>query len=601
MVMHCKKVISIILSLIIICFIPLYASAESIEIVLDSETLPLYASAGPNVEELENYVDIDEFRAYLIEGLASCPASLDISKFKIPYTSTTLGVINRFIFNETPEIFQTNGRLGGSTSGGYLKTIKPSYRFTATEYAAMLPDFYEGAATLLRGIRGNNKLSDVEKALLLHDRLVVWCEYDYANYLTSSIPDESYSAYGVFAKKTAVCMGYALAYDYLLWQVGIDSYYCSSDVLFHAWNIVYVNDSSYHVDVTWDDPSWDKSGRVYHNNFLRSSTGMIETEHISDDGIVDYDTTPTDTTFDSYYWQNSTASFQLVDDDIYYIDNSAETLNKISDGVTTVCRSVSGLWRASSSNYWSGNFSYLAFDGKNLLFTLPTAVYKYDTKTGASTVVFNPSKAQSYYCIFGFKFDDCKLVCEVLNTPNYDENTKANYTQTQTHHVASDWIISSGPTLTATGLKHTECINCALKLEEATIPTISVTATNLSEIDYVKCLIFTDVFTCDSINDLVTASGSTSVSTADSASFLGTGTVIIVSNNGEDVSSLTIIVNGDLNGDSVCDVLDVQEAQRYSVNIKTPTENEIYAANGTVAESITLQTYQDMVNKALAV
>lgn len=596
-----KKVISIILSFIIICFIPLCASAESAEIVLDTESLPLYATAGPNVEELKNYVDIDEFRAYLIEGLASCPASLDISKFKIPYTSTTLGVINRFIFNETPEIFHTGNKLGGSVSGGYMKSITPTYRFTATEYAAMLPEFYKGANTLLRGIKGNNKLSDVEKALLLHDRLVVWCEYDISGYNNQTIPPESYSAYGVFAKKTAVCMGYALAYDYLLWQVGIDSYYCSSDNINHAWNIVYVNNSSYHVDVTWDDPIWDKSGRVYHNNFLRSSEGMVETNHISEDGIVDYDTSPNDTTFDSYYWHNSNAAFQLIDNEIYYIDSIAATLNKISNGVTTVCRSVSGTWKYSANEYWPLNYSFLASDGKNLLFSLPDAIYKYDTKTGESTVVFTPTLAQSYYGIFGFKFDDCKLICEVLNTPNYEKDTKANYTQTKVHHVASDWIISPGPTLTATGLKHTECINCALKLEEATIPTISVTATNLSEIDYIKCLVFTDVFTCDNINSLVTASGSTSVSVADSSPFLGTGAIVTVSNNGADVSTLTIIVNGDINGDSVCDALDVQEAQRYSTNNKTPTENEIYAANGTIADSITPQTYQNMVNKALAV
>lgn len=596
-----KRFISLVLSVIIICFIPLCASAESAEIELEVDILPVYATAGPNVEALKKYVNIDEFRAYLIEGLASCPASLDISKFKIPYTSTSLGEINRFIFNETPEIFHTSGSLGGSVSGGYMKTIKPSYRFTAAEYASMLPEFYKGANTLLRGIKGNNKLSDVEKALLLHDRLVVWCEYDISRYNDKTIPDESYSAYGVFAKKVAVCMGYALAYDYLLWQVGIDSYYCSSDVLNHAWNIVYVNNSTYHVDVTWDDPIWDKSGRVYHDNFLRSSAGIAETGHISEDGIVDYDTSPNDTTFDSYFWHNSNAAFQLIDNEIYYIDSTAATLNKISNGVTTVCRSVKGTWKSSSNGYWPSNYSFLASDGKNLLFSLPDAVYKYDTKTGVSTAVFTPTLAESYYGIFGFKFDDCKLVCEVLNTPNYDKDTTTTYKQTKVHHVASDWIISSGPTLTATGVKHTECINCALKIDEATIPAISVTAKASSEINYEKCIVFTDLFCSDSINDLLAASGATTLSLDKPSAFLGTGTTVSVLNNGNSVSSLTIIVNGDVNGDSVCDVLDAREAELYSNNIKTPDKNEIYAANGAVSESITSQTYQNLVNKALAV
>lgn len=318
-----KKALALLLTLIIVCFIPLSASAASVEIIIPSTYPKLYNSAGPTVEKLEKYVDIDEFREYLINGFASCPADLDISEFKIPYTNETFSAITSYIYYETPELFQISG-VGGSISGGKIKTLSPSYHFNAQQYGAMLTEFYNGANKLLKGIKGNANLSDVEKALLLHDRLALWCEYDYERLINGTMPDESYTAYGVFSQKTAVCMGYALAYDYLLLQVGIDSSYCSSDVLNHAWNIVYVNNSKYHVDVTWDDPVWDKSGQVYHNNFLRSTQGIKETNH----DATDYDTSPTDTTFDSYYWQSSEAAFQLVNNDIYYIDSREAMLKK---------------------------------------------------------------------------------------------------------------------------------------------------------------------------------------------------------------------------------------------------------------------------------
>ena len=590
-----KRALALILTLILICFIPLSASAESAEIILTPIYPKLHNSAGPTVDKLENYVDIDEFRSYLINGLASCPKNLDVSKFKIPYTNETFSAIGSYIYYETPELFHIAG-IGGSISGGYVKTISPSYRYTAQQYGAMLTEFYNGANKLLKGIKGNTKLSDVEKALLLHDRLALWCEYDYERLVNGTIPEDSYTAYGVFSKKTAVCMGYALAYDYLLLQVGIDSAYCSSDVLNHAWNIVYVNNSKYHVDVTWDDPVWDKSGQVYHDNFLRSTQGIKENHD-----ATDYDTSPTDTTFDTYYWQSSESAFQLVNGDIYYIDSQAAMLKKISNGVTTNCISVSGTWRYNGSSYWPGNYSRLDFDGKNLLFTLPNAVYKYDVENGTSSKVFTPSvPSGSYYSIFGFKYEDCKLVCELINTPNYDENTKKNNTTTQAYHVESDWITTKAPTPDSSGKKSKVCINCNTELEALTIPAINLVAKEKSVIDYGHSVIFTDIFTCKSISQLVTANGNCTIA-ADNTSALGSGTVATVFVDGEAVHTLTLIVNGDINGDSVCDVLDIAEAERFVTNKKTPELTEIYAANSGIAEAIDESTYQSLVNKALSI
>ncbi len=592
-----KKLIALLLALIIVCLIPLSASAQSTEIIIPTNYLTLYESAGPNVEVLDSYVDIDEFRTYLINGFSTCPQSLDISKFKIPYTNASFNAISSYVYYETPETFHIVG-MGGSTSGGYIKTLAPSYRFTASDYKTMMSDFYKGANTLLKGIKGNNSLSDVEKALLLHDRLAVWCEYDYANLQAQTLPEASYTAYGVFAKKTAVCMGYALAYDYLLLQVGIDSYYCNSNSLNHAWNVVYVNNSKYHVDVTWDDPVWDKTGQVKHTNFLRSTAGIKATGH----NATDFNTAPTDTTFDNYYWQTSETAFQLVNNDIYYIDNSAATLNKISNGVTTTCRSVNAKWMAGAYSYWSGNYSRLACDGQKLLFSLPDAVYEYDTETGVSTKVYAPSTTSgSYYSIYGFKFDDCKLVCEFLDTPNYDGNTKKNYTVTQVHHVESDWIVTKAPTPNTTGARQKTCINCDEIIENETIPAIAVSAKTNSSIDYTNCLIFTDNFTCSDVNNLVAASGTTTVSVESAEALYGSGTVVTVFVDGKAVHELTIIVNGDVNGDSVCDVLDVFEAERCATGKKAPDTIEIYAANSAIAEDIDEAAYQNLVNKALSI
>lgn len=551
-------------------------------------------SAGPNVEELEKTVDIDEFREHLINSFSTCPQYIQVAEFKIPYSDATAQALREYIWYETPELFHIYGLYVGE-NGGYVSYISASYRYTAEEYATMYAEFKAGSEKLLQGIKNNNELTDVEKALLLHDRLAIWCEYDYANLVANTLPDESYSAYGVFAKKTAVCMGYALAYDYLLLQVGIDSYYCSSGTLNHAWNIVYINDSKYHVDVTWDDPVWDISGQVLHNNFLRSTAGIIATDH----DATDYDSSPTDTTFDNYYWQNSTTAFQLVGEDIYYIDNTTATLNRISNGITTACQNVSGMWRAPSGGYWVGNFSQLSFDGENLLYSLPNSVYKYDIKTGISTSIFTPdTPTDGYYSIYGLKYEDCKILCEIFTTPDFDENTKKNYTQTQDHHIESDWI--NFPNSDIISGRYKKCINCSVRLEEEITNILSLIAKNGTTINYENLLVFTENFICNDISQLLTISGNTSVSINDaSVNFYGTGTTFTVLNDGSEVCDFTIIVNGDVNGDSVCDVLDLAIVQLYASNKRTPDTLDIYAANCGIAESIDDTTYQNLVNKAL--
>ncbi len=593
MLFRYKKIVALFLSLILFSLIPISASA--VVITPDLAYPTLYNSAGPNVENLEESVDIDALRAHLINGFATCPRYVDVAEFKIPYSDATANALRSYIWYETPELFQIHG-LGVGQNGGYISYVSASYRYTAAEYASMYTEFKAGSENLLKGIKNNPKLTDVEKALLLHDRLATWCEYDYARLQAGTMPDESYTAYGVFAKKTAVCMGYALAYDYLLLQVGIDSYYCSSDALNHAWNIVYVNDSKYHVDVTWDDPVWDKSGQVYHNNFLRSTDGITATGH----SATDYDTTPNDTTFDNYYWQNSEAAFQLVNDNIYYIDSTEAMLKKISNGVTTNCRSVSGIWRYTGSSYWPGNYSRLAFDGENLLFSLPNAVYKYDTVTGESTEIFTPEiPANSYYSIFGFKYDDCKLICEIINTPNFDENTKTNNTAIQEHHIASDWITTKEPTSTESGLKQKKCINCDTILSEEIIHALLVTSKDKTIIDYENSLIFTNIFTCDDINSLLSIYDTAIATVKSTDNFYGTGTTVEISVDNNIIYKFTLIVNGDINGDSVCDVLDLAEAQLFSTNKKTPDTIEIYAANSGIADVINETTYQNLVNKAI--
>ncbi len=390
-----------------------YASAEKIYYVTDS----YYNASSEAISTAETEVPLEE---YLISELRKCPESVNLSAYYIK--PEQMNDIGDLIFDLSPELFHIS-RIAYSTLFGYVVSIIPEYRYTADEYEIMYNDCLDSAQELLSGIKDNDKLSDVQKALLLHDRIAVLCEYDYKNLQQNTIPYESYTMYGVLVNETAVCQGYAETYLYLLREIGIDSYLCESSELNHAWNIVEIDGEEYHVDITWDDPVDDITGRVRHVNFLRSSEGIYESKHNADD----YITTPDSTKYDDYFWQNSTAAFQLVGDELYYIDETDSYIKKYSDN--SKVKSVSDMWMSGPSSYYPGCYARLSAKGTNLYYNSSQSVFEFNPETGETTKIWTPEGENEYFRIYGFRYHKNYLYCDLFSSPNFTLTTKADYQQ----------------------------------------------------------------------------------------------------------------------------------------------------------------------------
>ena len=109
-----------------------------------------------------------------------------------------------------------------------------------------------------------------------------------------------------------------------------------------------------------------------------------------------------------------------------------------------------------------------------------------------------------------------------------------------------------------------------------------------------------DIESVVNFSDNVTYEISASFKTS-TTEFLGTGTIISIYENGEKVSEYKIIVAGDLNGDSVCDVLDVACTELSLTNNRIPSADECYAANGNKKTIIDEASFQYVVNTAMKV
>lgn len=229
----------------------------------------------------------------IYEGLKAKSESIDLRAYNVPQNDI-FDLYDKTV-NDHPELFYVHTGCGYSynSSTNYVTTLSPTYHDGKPVYSSNGEFLYntknlksaEAQAKFDTEVdkalaQVDGSMTDVEKALVLHDYLVVNCKYNWEVGDTNRGTDMTvYSAYGALVEKDPVCQGYALAYKYLLNQAGITAVTLSSNAMHHMWNQVYVNDKWYHVDVTHDDPFPDMEGKCYHDNFLRSDTGITSTGH----------------------------------------------------------------------------------------------------------------------------------------------------------------------------------------------------------------------------------------------------------------------------------------------------------------------------------
>ncbi len=130
-------------------------------------------------------------------------------------------------------------------------------------------------------IRANivSTMSTKEKIRTIHDYIIDHTEYDTLK--SKNIEDTTYksnTAYGVLVQGYGICSGYSDAMKLFLDKFNIINYKVSNDQ--HIWNLVYLDGSWYHLDLTWDDPISDKN--VTRDNYFLIDTKTLES---LDDGV----------------------------------------------------------------------------------------------------------------------------------------------------------------------------------------------------------------------------------------------------------------------------------------------------------------------------
>ncbi len=134
---------------------------------------------------------------------------------------------------------------------------------------------------------------------------------------------------------------------------------------------------------------------------------------------------------------------------------------------------------------------------------------------------------------------------------------------------------------------------------------LSIKKTENTKIDYENLVIRTSVQNFSDISEILDISETavaipTASLTHGNFEFYGTGTVVTVFDGGDFVGDFILIVEGDINGDSVCDVIDCAYMAIVTNGLKTIDGAYALAADGNGDDIVDATDYQSVVNKALA-
>ncbi len=402
--------------------------------------------------------------------------TINIEKYHIPVSDANKNAIF-FPCWYNPRFLRT-APVNLSRSGGYYASINnlDTDKTMATDPAenrAKYDACADAVSQLTYGIKGNDSISPADKCLLLHDRLAAWTAYDYDGYYGGTLPDDSpvYNAYGPLVNHLGVCNGYALAYNWLLEDVGIRAWYENSDALDHGWSKVELDGELYYVDVTWDDvPSanepetipWDIPGFVSHSNFLQS----FQTFSSGHEDATDFDDAPSSTLYETYFSQNASTEIVRIDDSDYFIEGTLLCKRNV-DGTMIELENLNGMKRVGKTTYLMT--PKLTAIGSTLLYLTANGVYAYDTKTGESQAVFPTESTilpEEPYIFNGLQQIDgvVKVTASKRQDGLFDETTVADNTMSFVFCEHPTWE----PLQNATGKIRSICPACRALCTEHT-------------------------------------------------------------------------------------------------------------------------------------
>lgn len=319
------------------------------------------------------------------------------------------------VLGNSPEFFYVRNSLHYRyKANGYVTSLSFSYSM-GTQKRKEATAFYQTEISRIVTETENLCETDVEKALYVHDLLIASFRYD---------EDETvYDAYHFLSEKKGVCQAYALTYMAILREMDIPCFFVKSTEMNHAWNLVRIDGSWYHVDLTYDDPRPDRPGRVLHEYFLLSDEAIRKAAvpHYSWSSAVVCDN-------DAYadgLWRYTDSRMVVMDGKFVYIRSDRRSIERsdLTGRDNTVLYLFKEHWFVDqkSGAYWSDVCSGLSAYEEYLYYNTPTSIWRLDTTSGATSVILSLNEADPNRNLYGFDIYKGNMEYLVGDDPNREK------------------------------------------------------------------------------------------------------------------------------------------------------------------------------------
>lgn len=215
---------------------------------------------------------VDNFSFYCDESYSECKNDFD----KVSNNQVLLSTINNMVspYNSYKKIYfnvSTYGKITVKTDKLYSEE---EINQTEEKIDAFIAENISDNMTVVDKIKSfhdyliNNSLYDKEAAAVIENG----GSLDFSS---------SHKATGPLIYGLSLCSGYSDAMKIYLDKIGVTNYKISNTR--HIWNLVYVNDSWLHLDLTWDDPITSTGENILlHKFFLIDTDSLLKldsTEH----------------------------------------------------------------------------------------------------------------------------------------------------------------------------------------------------------------------------------------------------------------------------------------------------------------------------------
>ena len=202
----------------------------------------------------------DEFSFYCQDDYKECLTDID----NLANDQKTLSAINNFVhpFNSFKHLETTYDDYG-------KVTLKIDHIYNSSEIKLINAKVKEIETEIW-----NSTMNDEEKIKQAHNYIINNSKYDKDRSDNNIVNYKSDTAYGTLLEGYSLCGGYTDAMELFLEDLNIKSYKIASEN--HVWNAVNLNNTWYHLDLTWDDPITNDGSDILEYNFFLITTPELE-------------------------------------------------------------------------------------------------------------------------------------------------------------------------------------------------------------------------------------------------------------------------------------------------------------------------------------